>query len=360
MSKILILNNYDLSWFGEMPAPSPDHFLYGVNYLHQRGDKIVVFGARRRRLLSLIEEMNVALRLHVPIGDLSQQWEILPEVRAADLIYSPCDSVAHTLCYLRAAGIIKIPIVCLAHHPPLQGFARFIRLPWVKLALRGVSAFPSLSSTVAEQINKLAADAKLSTPLAWGPDLDYYPSYRPGRKGVITAGRTGRDFVTFGRAASRTACPATIVCPSRYVVDEFRQFSSNVAVLSHQNEMHFGYRELIQMYAESQAIAIPMAETSGLCGLTSLLDALAMGRAVISTRNALIDIDIESEGIGFTVAPGDIDGWEQAIRYIQDHPDEAEAMGHRARQLAEQRCNSRLFATSLLKIIDRVLESSLM
>jgi glycosyltransferase involved in cell wall biosynthesis len=83
-----------------------------------------------------------------------------------------------------------------------------------------------------------------------------------------------------------------------------------------------------------------------------------MGRAVIMTQNSLIDIDVKGEGIGFTVAPGDIGGWQRAIQFIEDNPSEAQAMGYRARRFAEDRCNSKLFAESLLKIIDRVLEEN--
>jgi len=355
MNTILVLNNYDIRSFAEDRPGFPDQFFYGVNYLHKRGDRIVALGEKRNRLLRMIEEINRGLRLHIPLGDLSQQWNILPELGSADLIYCPCDSVAQSLCYMRAVGLIKIPIVCLAHHPPLRGRAAFLRRPFVRLALQGVSAFPSLSRTVASQINLLAG-SQLSSALPWGPDLNYYPPYRPGRGGVITAGRTGRDFVTFGRAASRTSTPVTIICPSRYVTAEFKEFNSNVTVFANPDELHFTYSELIEMYSLNHAIAIPMTEAPGLCGLSSLLDALGMGRAVIMTRNPSIDIDIEAEGIGFAVAPGDMEGWRRAIQFIKDNPDEADAMGYRARRFAEERCNSRLFAESLMGIVDRVLE----
>ena len=108
MSTILILNNYDIRSFVEDCPKFPDHFFYGINYLYRRGDKIVALGDKRNRFLSMIETINTGVRLHIPLGDLSQQWNVLPEVRSADLIYSPCDSVAQFLCYLRAVGLIKI------------------------------------------------------------------------------------------------------------------------------------------------------------------------------------------------------------------------------------------------------------
>jgi glycosyltransferase involved in cell wall biosynthesis len=351
MPTVLCLNNYDVGWFAQDPPSSPNHFLYGIDQLHRRGFRVTVCGDRSWRLLTWLQRLTAKAHLPIPLGDLSRQWNALPELRTADLIYSPCDSVVWGLSYLRAAGLLRIPVVCLAHHPLLRGRARVVRRPWVRLALRGIDAFPSLSTAVADEINRLAPGRGLSRPLPWGPDLNYYPPYNPPGRGVVSAGRTGRDFDTLGAAASMTTSPVTIICPASCVTLAFRRFGPNVTVLAHENPIHYTYPQLIEKYTAARAIAIPMVPASGLCGLTSLLDALAMGRAVIMTRNSLIDINIESEGIGFWVGPGDTAGWERAIRFFEEHPAEAEAMGRRARRLAEDRYNSGAFAEELYDIV---------
>ncbi len=355
MATILCLNNYDLRGYPNDNRPAPDHFLYGVNHLHRLGYQIVVGGDETRRVLQWVHSAAAAARLPIHLGDLHRQWNALAELARADLVYSPCDSVAQGLSYLRAVGLLRVPIVCVAHHPPLGGQLRALRRPWVRLALRGVDAFPSLSRCVADELNQLAPGRHLSEPLPWGPDLTFYPPYTPPGRGVISAGRTGRDFVTFGIAASRTTSPATIVCPSSYITPEFREFGPNVAVLDDPNPIHFSYRQLVDMYARARAIAIPMQAVSGLCGLTSLLDALGMGRAVVMTRNRLIDIDVEKEGIGFWVNPGDVEGWQRAIQFLDDNAEEAVAMGRRARRLAEERYNSRVFGERIAEIVGRFL-----
>jgi len=354
MSTILCLNNYDIGQYAEDSPSSPDHFLYGINHLNRLGYRIVVGGDATWRMLHWIHSAASRLRLPIPLGDLHRQWNALPELARADLIYSPCDSVVQGLCYLRAVGLLRIPIVCLAHHPVEHGKLQALRRPWVRLALRGIDAFPSLSRGVANEINRLAAGRRLSQPLPWGPDLKYYPPYTPPGRGVIAAGRTGRDFDTFGAAASRTTSPATIVCPAANVSPAFQSFGANVTVLSHPNPIHFTYPQLIDMYTRARAIAIPMQAVFGLCGLTSLVDALAMGRAVVMTRNRLIDIDVERERIGFWVDAGDTEGWRRALQFIEDYPQEADAMGRRARQLAEERVNSRLFGEQIAAIIGRL------
>jgi len=355
MPTVLCLNNYDIGWFAQDPPTSPNHFLYGIDHLHRRGLRVVVGGEGPRRLLWWLQRLATKARLPILLGDLSRQWNALPELRSADLIYSPCDSVVWALCYLRAAGLLGIPVICLGHHPLLRGGAATVRRPWVRLALRGVDAFPSLSTAVADQINSLAPGRALSRPLPWGPDLAFYPPYHPAGRGVVSAGRTGRDFDTLGAAASATTCPVTIICPASHVTPAFQGFGPNVSVLAHENPTHYTYLQLIEYYSAARAIAIPMVQQFGLCGLTSLLDALAMGRAVIMTRNPLIDIDVELEGIGFWVAPGDTAGWTRALRFVEDHPAQAEEMGRRARHLAENRYNSGAFAKQLYDIVSRLL-----
>jgi glycosyltransferase involved in cell wall biosynthesis len=82
---------------------------------------------------------------------------------------------------------------------------------------------------------------------------------------------------------------------------------------------------------------------------------MAMGKAVIMTRNQQIDIDIEKEGIGIFVEPGDVEGWKQAIFYLLEHPQETEEMGNRARSLCENRYNLDEFSSKLSEVLKSVI-----
>ena len=57
------------------------------------------------------------------------------------------------------------------------------------------------------------------------------------------------------------------------------------------------------------------------------MEVLGLGWAVLMTRNRHTDIDIEAEGIGFWLDPGDVDGWNRRLNWIDDHPNEVESMG---------------------------------
>jgi glycosyltransferase involved in cell wall biosynthesis len=130
--------------------------------------------------------------------------------------------------------------------------------------------------------------------------------------------------------------------------------SAVVQVLKLSAERCMAYPALLEMARKARSIAIPLNVDATLLGLTSLTDALALGKPVIITQHPLWDIDVDAEGIGFALPQGDVEAWARAVQWMNDHPDEATAMGHRARALAESRYNTALFASRLVAIMQRL------
>lgn len=356
MPRLIVINNYSLARVREElhRGDKPAHHLYGIDRFGDMGFEveIIPLDEMARPLLGGVPRLRAVLP---PIGNLPQQARVLlGQQHHGDLIYAPCQTQTHLLSYLRATGLLRIPVVTLAHHPISPRWPW--KVPFLSLQLRGTDAFPSLSRVVAAEIGRLSGRSDLSESVPWGPDLAYYPvpDGSPGT-GAVAAGRTGRDFLTFGRAATAAAVPARILCLQSEGLGAQPGFGPNVTVTAVQNESDLNYRALVKALAAARVHAIPLAPGPSLAGLTSLTDALALGKPVIMTRHPLIDVDIEAEGIGRWVAPGDVAAWARALRWFEDHSDEAAEMGQRARRLAEQRYNSDLFARRMAAIFDRVL-----
>lgn len=89
-------------------------------------------------------------------------------------------------------------------------------------------------------------------------------------------------------------------------------------------------------------------------GLTTLVEAFALGLPVICSRNPNFEVDIDKEGIGITVEYGDVQGWINAIRYMADHPEEARKMGANARKLAEERFNLEIFSREIAESLSEI------
>jgi glycosyltransferase involved in cell wall biosynthesis len=356
VARILVLNNYPLDvLLPEVRAGRvPDSLIYGVEQMARAGHdlRFVPFAASSalQRLSRLLWRAFPLL----PLGDLDQQWSCLKQLNGADLIYAPCQTQTAALGYLRALGWLNTPVVALAHHCLNYGRLAAPRERFIRAMLRGVDAFPSLSRMVATEINTLAPGKSRS--LVWGPPRSFYPPADGPGSGIVAAGRTGRDFVTLGRAASRTSVITRIVCLQGAVQPDFSEFSANVQLTVQPNDKFMSYAELIAIYSQARALAIPLhVSPQSLAGLTSLTDALGMGKPVIMTRHPLIDLDIEAEGVGFWVEPGDVEGWCERIAFLDGNPSAALEMGRRATQLVASRWNSNVFARDMIGIISDVL-----
>jgi hypothetical protein len=303
--------------------------------------------------------------LHLPLelGDLQQQVFAIKLSREADLIYAPCGSQTHLLQYLRALGFFALPIVTLLHHPFPKGKLDFLRNWQRNLFFSGADRLLTLSKALASDLLAQGIPARKVCPLTWGVDLSFYGAWRPpGGNGVVATGRTGRDFTTFALAAKLSGIPATVIGLEGHLNDAVFHTSPYVRIIEARNQQPapgedrgwIKYPSLCNHMRDHSAIAIPLFAQRNLAGLTSLMDALGLGRAVIMTRNSYIDLDIEAEGIGFWVDPGDVDGWAYYLNWIDQNPDKAKDMGLKAHSLAKRLYNTQEFSEQIISILDEL------
>lgn len=202
MPSIFVLNNYCLEqdWLAVKRKEKPDHVLFGINHFKRRGFQVKIIPFQDSQILQTFNNFYKNSRLPIPIGDLDQQWSVLRRLNEADIIYAACHTQTHFLNYLRALGLIKTPIICVAHSTLNPGRLAKYREPFIKLFIKGTDAFPSLTQEVANEINQLSDNSCKSSLVSWGPDANFYPSIPARGQGVVAMGRTGRDFNTFGIA----------------------------------------------------------------------------------------------------------------------------------------------------------------
>ena len=98
----------------------------------------------------------------------------------------------------------------------------------------------------------------------------------------------------------------------------------------------YEYRELRDLYAESSFVVVPLYQTDFQAGITTILEAMAMGKAVIATRTTgQTDVITDGEN-GLTVAPGDVEGWKEAIQRLRTDEALRQRLGHNARRWVEE------------------------
>src|SRR5215471_5470600 len=354
MARILVVNSYSFRDLKvEVDAGrAPNHLLYGVDYFAKFGHEIIdISGPQSRRLADIDKRLR---RLPLPLGSIDHQVRILERLSEADVVYSPGDLRTHLLYLGRATGLLRVPIVSIAHHPLNRGRAQGARRFWLQAMLKGAepSSIATLSEAVASEINTMAS-AKVAVHLPWGPDPAFYPKAEYPGSGVVAIGRTGRDYVTFARAGRLAGTPLTIVSWAEYLEPIRNELEApNIKVVSiHEMLPH---SELALLFARARAIAVPLVAGDSLSGLTGIMDAFGAGKPLLVTRKPTLDIDPVELGIGYAIDVGDVDGWTRALMAVNSDPDRATEMGRRARMFVDKGMDSGHFAAGIDRIIRRV------
>lgn len=111
-------------------------------------------------------------------------------------------------------------------------------------------------------------------------------------------------------------------------------------------------RELRELYGRARFVVVPVNDVDSDCGITTMLEAMAMGKAIIVSRTRG-QIGVLEDGVqGMYVPPGDSGALRAAIEHLLAHPDEAERMGRAGRRLVEERYNLDSYVTHLAAEID--------
>jgi glycosyltransferase involved in cell wall biosynthesis len=92
------------------------------------------------------------------------------------------------------------------------------------------------------------------------------------------------------------------------------------------------YPSLPRLLAAADVVAIPQSDTQPAHYQVPMkvYDAMAMGKPIVA--GAVSDLPAILEGCGLLVPPGDVDALAAAIAYLVGHPQEAGALGDRARE----------------------------
>ena len=346
--KILYFNNVptEILWKQWQDGISPSHHLWGMPQLRQMGTEVELMPTEAGGMLGRLGER------YRWIKELSQQLRVLRSASQFDVLYCGCQHGALLLGLLRWMGWLKVPVVVTMHHMVHPVF----RNRWMfKACFGSFSGFACLHQRVARELaDVFSVPSEKIAVVEWGVDSEFYQasnsvdasSVNTGRRQplVVSAGRTFRDFGVLIRALKDSNIPLDIFCTQDSRPDD--EVSQNITI--HAPVYLASTHSLLAAYREARVVAIPMISLpQKLIGLTSLLDAMALGKPVVMTRNECISIDIEQEGIGTWIDVGDEEGWRQAISRLLSDPALADNMGQRALLLAQGRYHINTFAAQL-------------
>ena len=327
----------------------PGHILYGLPLLENYGIQSVMhrykaFSSRWKLMLYATKEILFC----------KEKYEVLygTSFRGLELVI-----------FLRALGLYQKPIV-IWHHTALRKSPHRLKEAISRFFYRGIDHMFLFSRKLIQDsiATHKVPEHKLEL-IHWGPDLAFYDHLlkelppQP-REGYISTGQENRDLKTMLEAFSQTEEDLEVFIAEECGYLNYKQIADSLTLT---DNIHIHYTEgvipyeLAKKVAQKKVIVICCLDFPYTVGLTTLVEAYALGIPVICSKNPNFEIDIEKEGIGIAVEYGDVEGWVKAIRYLHTHPEDAERMGRNARKLGEERFNLALFSK---EIAERLLHIS--
>jgi glycosyltransferase involved in cell wall biosynthesis len=182
----------------------------------------------------------------------------------------------------------------------------------------------------------------------YGVDINYFQPSRTltPKPLILAAGTANRDYLSLVSSMQGLDVDVRIAADSAWYpvqtdVDGL-SIPANITVKSAGN-----YRGLRDLYTASTFVVVPMNHAKFACGYAVIVEAMAMGKTVISTRtDAISDFIIDGEN-GFLVDVGDVDTLKKRITFLLDNPSIAERMGEKARSDIEKNWSLAAYSSRL-------------
>lgn len=330
----------------------PGHILYGLPMLEKYGIQSVMhkykhYSNRFRLMLYVTKEILLCKEMY-------------------DALYGTSFRGIELIIFLRALGLYRKPII-IWHHTAVTTATNPIRELIAKFFYKGIDKMFFFSQKLLNDSLKSpkAPTSKLKL-IHWGPDLPFYDNILKEfndlnikKNGFISTGKENRDIATLIKAFSKSNQKLDIYiaesCGNLNYKNIIKEIPLPPSVQIYYKDGVIPY-ELAKIVSQKSYIVIPCLEFPYTVGLTTLVEALALGMPIICSRNPNFEIDIDKENIGITVEYGDVQGWEKAIQYIAEHPEEAKQMGENARRLAEEKFNLEIFSREIAEVLIETIE----
>lgn len=326
----------------------PGHILYGLTHFKQNGIDCLIHNYKKEK-----NRFSFMWRNTMQILFCSESFDILygTSFRGLELII-----------FLRSLGLFRKPIA-VWHHPAVVESPNKLKNLVSRFFYKGFDALFFFNSTLIELSVKTGKIKKEKAHLIhWGPDLDFYDSISKtstlDKNCFISTGRENRDFPTLIQAFSKeSASNLELYVPRFSIQNKYRETigaPSDMPANIHLNYINGTIPYTLSLkVVESSCVVISFHKPpfSYTLGLTTLVEAMALGKPVITSHNPFWEMDIDKEGLGISVPYDDVDAWSKAVKYLTEHPEIADEMGKKARALSEKSYNLALFSKELADIL---------
>ncbi len=328
---------------------------------------------------SRVQRSGVLRRLAGWLGvPLLQAWLAFRERERYDVILTDGEHIGIPLALMLKLARSSVGHVTIGHRLTAAKKRPFFR--WLKahshinyIALHSRAQYELASRELGISADQLAL-------IPYQVDADFWsPQAMAQERMICSAGLEFRDYPTLVQAVQGLDVEVVIGAASHW--SKRRNTAAAPALPANVHVSRFDYAALRSLYARSSIVVVPLDDIDFQAGVTTILEAMAMGKPVIvthtlgqtdviedrraATRGAqprvrppsLMRSFAELAGValeptGFYVPPEDPAALRRAIAYLLDHPDESRRLGAAGRQTVERLLTVDHFAARMRHLVN--------
>lgn len=321
----------------------PDSSLYGALHLGAHGIDVAI----HEPLLSRVALPGPLARAAWSVRELTSPFE----AGRTDVVVTPLAALLPL-----AARARRLPVVAMNFGLNLiWRRASTARRALLRASLRSAARVICLGEAQrAELVEAAELDPERVVTLHVPVDAEFFrPEGDPEGRTVLAVGKDlARDYATLGESVRGLDADVTVVAHSRNVAG--LELPPNVRVRSGLTSL-----ELRGLYARAACVVLPQhgesfAFGSEGGGLTALLEAMAMGKAIVATDRAVLR-DYVGDGVEALLVPAeDPPALRAAVERVLGDEELARSLGSAARARVERGLGSPAFAARLAPLLRSV------
>jgi glycosyltransferase involved in cell wall biosynthesis len=269
----------------------------------------------------------------------------LPRSRHVDVIFSDGEHVGLPLAWALRVMSSGMPHVMIGHNllnPNKRRLLAHVRLrPIDRVIVHSERQVDAIVRTTALKADQLAV-------VPYGIDTRFWSTlggtWGAGCNEIVSAGREHRDYATLVDALP-AAARLTVADHSPFTPSATRR--DPVSWPDSVSRVAADYLHLRRLYEQAAIVVVPLIESDMPAGITTLLEAMSMGKPVIvSGTQELLGV-VEDRENALVVPPGDVSAMRAAIIELLEDPSRRAYLGMRARQTAVERFDVGCYAAAL-------------
>ena len=269
----------------------------------------------------------------------------LAHLRNHDVVFSDGEHVGIPLALAMRGLGVSTPHLVIGHHLTSRAKVRLMR------RLRAHDRMTRI--LVHSHRQQQLAHRRLGIPeskLAFVPycaDTDFWrPDGAEEERLVVAAGREHRDYANLAAACGELdaqvfVAAGSVHSPSATSTRYPQTWPANFA------HGYANYVELRDLYSRASVVVVPVVETDFQAGVTTLLEAMSCGKAVVMTATSGHSGVVEDGLTGICVPPGDPSELRDAVRFLLDNPRERARLGRAARDAVLDTYSVEIYAERL-------------